>query len=283
MGAHKKTGSHYFSMNVDFFSDKKIKRLRAAFGSDGVLTYIYLLCEIYRNGYYIDYDDDLILDISDEMNIAPNLTRQIMNYLLSRSLFDKTLAESVKVLTAQSVQTRYQTLVKNRALKNSVWVEGKFWLLSKEETESFIKVHPIDNNSEKNDNNSENYIDNSVNYAPKGNVSKGKVCNGKVCNVSMPSSEFEEKIYNYGQHQNIKLTTTQYNELISKYGNSVISEYIEKIDEYVENSGKKPFPNHFNTVLKWLANDGVKPKSEHSYNLDEIVEHAYNHTPKIKM
>ncbi len=278
MGAHKKTGSHYFSMNVDFFSDKKIKRLRAAFGSDGVLTYIYLLCEIYRNGYYIEYDDDLILDISDELNIAPNLTRQIMNYLLSRSLFDKTLAESVKVLTAQSVQTRYQTLVKSRALKNPVWVDGKFWLLSKEETESFIKVYPSENNSVKNDDNSENYTDNSENCAPKGKVSK----ESNVCNVGTRPPEPTEKTDSYGQHRHIKLTTTQYNELISKYGKSIILEYIDKIDEYVENSGKKPFSNHFSTILKWLGNDGVEPKSAHSFDLDKLVEHAYKTIPKMK-
>ena len=71
MARPQKTGLDYFPFDVDFFSDKKIRRLRAKYGNDGVTAYIYILCLIYRDkGYYAEYDDDLILDISDELNIS---------------------------------------------------------------------------------------------------------------------------------------------------------------------------------------------------------------------
>ena len=44
-------------------------------------------------------------------------------------------------------------MVKTRALKNPISVEG-YWLLNEEETETFIKVNPSLNSSEKNSNNS---------------------------------------------------------------------------------------------------------------------------------
>lgn len=78
MARPRKKGLDYFPFDVDFFSDKKIKRLRARYGNDGITIYMYLLCEIYRSGYYIDYDEDLILDISDELNISENETKQII-------------------------------------------------------------------------------------------------------------------------------------------------------------------------------------------------------------
>lgn len=161
-----KEGLDYFPFDVDFFSDKKIKRLRARFGTDGIAVYIYLLCEIYRSGYYIDYDEDLILDISDELNISENLTTQIMNYLLSRSLLNDKLAKSVKVLTAASVQLQYQESVRERARKRhkDIEVDGRLWVLEKNETESYIKVRPEKIVPRKNDNNS---TENEINSAEK--------------------------------------------------------------------------------------------------------------------
>lgn len=177
-----KTGLDYFHFDVSFFSEKKIKRLRARYGNDGVMVYVYLLCEIYRNGYYIDYDDDLILDISDELNITENSTKQIMNYLLSRSLFDDTLAKSVKVLTAKSVQLRYQEAVRKRAAKRSsecIEVEEKFWVLKKEDTESFIKVCHFGETTANNDvfraNNSIIQEKNTQSKVKESKVNKSKV------------------------------------------------------------------------------------------------------------
>ena len=80
---------------------------------------------------------------------------------MERSLFDNKrfgnkLFQSDTILTFTSIQRRFQLAVKSRASKNPVVVNPKFWLLSKEETQSFIKMHPILNNSEKNPEDSEN-------------------------------------------------------------------------------------------------------------------------------
>ena len=101
---------------------------------------MYLLCEIYRSGYYINYDEDLILDISDELNISENSIQQIINYLLSRSLFDDTLAKSVKVLTAASIQRRYQEAKNTRkSTQPDIDVEAKFWVLKKMKPIALLK------------------------------------------------------------------------------------------------------------------------------------------------
>ena len=134
----KKSGLSYFPLDVDFFEDPKIKILRARYGRDGIVFYIYLLCEIYRQGYYIQVDDDFEYIISDDLKMDQNKAKQVLNFLLSRSLFDNTLFQSDKVLTSAGIQRRFQLAVKERARKNPVEV-GRFWLLKKEETEPFIK------------------------------------------------------------------------------------------------------------------------------------------------
>ena len=153
MARRKQEGNRFFRLDVDFFSDKKIKILKARYGADGITLYMYLLCEIYKSGYYLKIDDDFEFIVSDDLNMDSNKVKQVLNFLLERSLFDDTLFQSDKVLTSAGIQRRYQAMVKARALKNPITVE-RFWLLQEEETETFIKVNPSLNNSENNPDNS---------------------------------------------------------------------------------------------------------------------------------
>lgn len=179
MARPQKTGLDYFPFDVDFFSDKKIRRLRAKYGNDGVTAYIYILCLIYRDkGYYAEYDDDLILDISDELNISEGLTRQIMGHLVSRSLLskitDSTLADPVTVITAPSVQRRFQEAKKSG--KRSVFVRAGFWLLKKAETLGFIKVLSDENKSLNNG----DYSGKNPDKSEKNDTKESKVKKSKV-------------------------------------------------------------------------------------------------------
>lgn len=174
----KKSGLSYFPLDVDFFEDPKIKILRARYGRDGIVFYIYLLCEIYRQGYYIQVDDDFEYIISDDLKMDQNKAKQVLNFLLSRSLFDNTLFQSDKVLTSAGIQRRFQLAVKERARKNPVEV-GRFWLLKKEETEPFIKCTLFDGFSGKSDS-----------YSGKNE--------GNSAEESLKKSKVNKSIYNTG-------------------------------------------------------------------------------------
>lgn len=138
MARPKKTGLDYFPLDADFFEDNKIKILKARYKADGVTIYLYLLCEIYKQGYYIKVDDDFEYIISDDLGIDRNKVKQILNFLLKRSLFNDKLFSSDKVLTSTGIQKRFQLAIKERARKNPIEV-GRYWLLNERETEPFIK------------------------------------------------------------------------------------------------------------------------------------------------
>ena len=111
---------------------------------------------------------------------------QMRKFLLERSLFDNKrfgnkLFQSDTILTSTSIQRRFQLAVKSRASKNPVVVNPKFWLLSKEETQSFIKMHPILNNSEKNP----RYSEKNPSYSENYDIKKSKE------NISRRSSKGE--------------------------------------------------------------------------------------------
>lgn len=151
-----KQGLDYFSFDVDFFyADKKIKVLKAKYGCDGITVFIYLLCQIYKNGYYIKLDEDYEYIISDELKMEPEKIGQIINFLCGRSLFESKLFASDKVLTSHGIQARFQAAVKERASKRVLEVDADIWLLSNKETESYIKVTHFQGFSKKNPSKSE--------------------------------------------------------------------------------------------------------------------------------
>lgn len=172
MARQQKDGLDYFPLDVDFFEDEKIKILRARYGADGISLYIYLLCRIYKKGYYIKVNDDFEYILSVDLNMGADKVRQVLTFLLSRSLFDNTLFQSDAVLTSTGIQKRFQLAVKERAKKNPVKV-GRFWLLEKEETKPFIKCTLFEGFSGKNDDSSMKKDINS----PEESLKKSKVNN----------------------------------------------------------------------------------------------------------
>ena len=116
MARPRQDGLLYFSFDTDFFyADQRIKRLHSRYGSDGMLFYIYLLTEIYRNGYYIKWDGESVENAMDDLHLKEGLIEQVMTFLVSRSLLCKsTLANSDTIITSPGIQKRYQEAVKGR-------------------------------------------------------------------------------------------------------------------------------------------------------------------------
>ena len=160
MARLRKDGLNYFPLDVDFFDDEKIKILEARYGADGITLYLYLLCRIYRQGYYIQVNEDFKYLVSAELKMGADKVKQVLTFLLSRSLFDNTLFQSDAVLTSAGIQKRWQIAKKEAARKTPIEV-GRIWLLKREETEPCIKCTLFDDCSGKNDNNSGKKEDNS--------------------------------------------------------------------------------------------------------------------------
>ena len=207
----KKNGLSYFPLDVDFFEDPKIKILRARYGRDGIVFYIYLLCEIYKQGYYIQVDDDFEYIISDDLKMDQNKAKQVLNFLLSRSLFDNTLFQSDKVLTSAGIQRRFQLAVKERARKNPIEV-GRFWLLKKGETEPFIKCTHFEGSSGK-----------SEGFSGKNE--------GNSMEESLKKSKVNKSIYNTGFSPELERAFQTYLLVRNNYHGEAMEEEIQMLRE----------------------------------------------------
>ena len=112
MARPKKSGLSYFPLDTDFFdNDSRIKILKARYRADGIMIYVYLLCEIYKNGYYIQVDDDLEYIIASELGVSVDKVKQVLNFLLKKSLFDSKLFSSDKVFLSKNLYATMLTVV----------------------------------------------------------------------------------------------------------------------------------------------------------------------------
>ncbi|MGN0600150.1 MAG: replisome organizer [Oscillospiraceae bacterium] len=58
----------------------------------------------------------------------------------------------------------------------------------------------------------------------------------------------------FGEFSHVLLTDEQHEKLINEYGESKTDLYILKLDEYIEQKGKK-YNNHYLTIKKWIRKD----------------------------
>lgn len=266
MARPKTDGLLYFPFDVDFFSDTKIKSIKAHYGTDGIVLYAYLLCEIYRNGYYVKADDDFIDCAAADLGFTADKTRQIISYLCRRSLFDNTLFTLVDVLTAKSIQHRYQEV--RKGAKRDICVDEKLWLLEKEITSGLIKVRPFSNSSEKNPCFSEKNPCFSEKNDTKLKESKVKESKAKQA----PPEAAENSICSPTKKACVRAVSKA--DLIAEYGEDNVTAYEKRFEHWKQKEGSVAV-EEYATIAKWLKSDGVTkptPSTNSSINVDEVWE-----------
>lgn len=115
MARPKKIGLDYFPFDVDMFDDEKMVCIAGEFGIKGEITAVKLLCAVYRNGYFLEWNEVVKLKLLRQLpGISAELLEQILNRLVRWGFFDASLFGSVKVLTSEGIQRRYFEAVKRR-------------------------------------------------------------------------------------------------------------------------------------------------------------------------
>lgn len=137
MSRTKREGMKYFPLDVDFFSDKRIRRLISNFGADGAAYYLYILCQVYEKGYYLPYSQDFQEDAALDLQCARDKISAMTEYLADRALLDERLLREERVLSSHGIQAQYQESMK--LLRRDVEVEPGRWILDELETLAFIK------------------------------------------------------------------------------------------------------------------------------------------------
>ena len=272
MPRQPKKGLAYFPKDVDYYDDDKIIDLLMEYGPLGQTIYDVILCYVYKNGYYLELPLDklatlIVRIVGNRWIKEKNLVLQVIHYCAEIGLFDKDLL-SQNVITSAGIQNRYsEVTVRNKVNKE------KYWLLEHEKKSTAVisaTFSPIS-------------VTETAISATETDITATEMQQSKVNKIK----EKESKVNvcpggTYGQHRHVNLTIQEYDDLCKLYLIATVDKYIEKVDTYLHNHPNiKGYDSHYQTVLDWLEKDGVNKKSAHSYDLDLLMKHAMETTPKI--
>ena len=129
---YEKTGLDYFPLVVDFFEDEKIQYVSARFGLKGEAIIVRLLCRIYRQGYYMVWDDDTALLFAKGVGdgCRDSCVKDVVCELAKRGFFDKGILDRFMVLTSRCIQKRYLSAC---ARRKKVVIDARFLLVDPSE------------------------------------------------------------------------------------------------------------------------------------------------------
>jgi len=241
MGRKFKKGLDYFPFDLDFFQDDKIQFISARFGLKGESITIRLLTKIYKNGYFIEWDEDTTLLFAKSIgdgNLCA-LVNDVVGELLKRGFFDNTIFESFGVLTSSGIQKRYFEAVGKRG-----------------EIDIYDQIILVNYENIKNDNINRinigiNRIDVDINTQRKEKKRKEKERKGN-------------EYITFGEFNHVILTQGEYDKLVEWYGKKVIESKIDSLDVGIEN-GIKTYTekkNHYATIGNWCRKDFGETKEE---------------------
>lgn len=128
-----KDGVDYFPKDTDFYSDDKVRLLRAEFGAKGMYILDYLLCDIYgKNGYFTKWDKNRCFLVSDGAGCgcSPEYISEFVSGCCRCSFFDERVLNVFGVLTSAGIQRRYIRMFNSR---DEIQMIQEYWLLNTED------------------------------------------------------------------------------------------------------------------------------------------------------
>lgn len=114
------TGLEYIPLDTTIFQDRKIRRLQRKCDIQAALVYIELLCVIYKEGYYVKWDEDFAFDLADEIRLPEEYIKQVVDACIEVGLLSREMFDAHHILTSRGIQKQYQTVCERSKRKSRV-------------------------------------------------------------------------------------------------------------------------------------------------------------------
>lgn len=128
MARPQKTGLQYFPLDVDIFDDDKVLPVSVKFGATGEAIVVRILCLIYREGYYVKWNDGLKFKVANQAKVDEPLVEAVVETLVKYRFFDEKTFREDRVLTSEGIQKRWSEATKKRVVEAG----GDYWVLENE-------------------------------------------------------------------------------------------------------------------------------------------------------
>lgn len=149
MARPEKMGLDYFHVEIGLYEDDKIlyaQEIIDPLGNDPWLRFaipsiaIRLLREIFKDGYYLNWDDKVALVLASKLDsvITMAVLKRIVDCLVESEFFNIEIFTKYRILTSAGIQKRWYFVVRNANRKN-ISVRGDIKLINEEDLERKTK------------------------------------------------------------------------------------------------------------------------------------------------
>lgn len=111
----------YYPIEISIFQDAKVRKLIQYQGAKAATVYVYLLCEIYRNGYYISWNKTTVQLVMQALNLDVAFVKEVVICCAKVGLFNSEYLYKEEILTSKGIQKRYLRI--SKLCNNSTTIE----------------------------------------------------------------------------------------------------------------------------------------------------------------
>lgn len=274
MARPRKDGLDYFPLDVNFLSDLKIKKIIRAYGAQAVAVVMSVLTTIYRdNGYFANYDEDLIFIIADELKLEDSYVKDVIEKLIEVDFLNKEQKEKNNILTSIGIQERYLKACERRV---KTTLNATYSLINDSSNElpqtestaegSFCKQKP--------DSTGVNDSKSTQSKVNKNKVNKNKI-NNKLVTSSEKNSDVRELVEMYQENFGI-CNSLVINDLENTLG---ILDKDAIVESFRLSIGKdNPYLYMKGIWAKWKEN-GIKTYAQVKYNEEKHKQNRPSYKP----
>ena len=109
-------GINYFPVGVNFMKENAMEVIEAKYGIKGSAIVLKLMCKIYKEGYYIRWDEEQCLIFANKAGreVQAEEVQGIIEILFTKGILDRNSYQENGILTSESIQKVWMEATKRR-------------------------------------------------------------------------------------------------------------------------------------------------------------------------
>ena len=109
-------GINYFPVGVNFMEENAMEEIEAKYGIKGSAIVLKLMCKIYKEGYYIRWDEEQCLIFANKAGreVQAEEVQGIIEILFTKGILDRNSYQENGILTSESIQKVWMEATKRR-------------------------------------------------------------------------------------------------------------------------------------------------------------------------
>ncbi|WP_129659171.1 DUF4373 domain-containing protein [Bacteroides fragilis] len=109
-------GINYFPVGVNFMEENAMEVIEAKYGIKGSAIVLKLMCKIYKEGYYIRWDEEQCLIFANKVGreVQAEEVQGIIEILFTKGILDRNSYKENGILTSESIQKVWMEATKRR-------------------------------------------------------------------------------------------------------------------------------------------------------------------------